>query len=227
MILLAIDTSTDALVLGVSRHEILFDNTEMVGREQGKRILPATMALLERAGVAMSDLDGIVFGQGPGSFTGLRIGVGVVQGLAYGLNIPVVPVSTLAVLAQAEYRKSGATHIVVAQHARKDEVFFGAYKIENGLARSVGREAVHTVTDVPTCPFGQCVGIGSGWQFEAELTVALGVTVTGIQLDATPTAQDLLHLGQAGFVARRTISALDARPEYLREQVASLPGERE
>lgn len=225
MILLGIDTSTEVLVLGLRHGTTLSDATEVAGREQGQRILPAIVSLLEKAGVAMNDLDGIVFGQGPGSFTGLRIGVGVVQGLAYGLRIPVAPVSTLAILAQAEYRKSGATSIVVALHARKDEVFFGAYKIANGVARLVGKEAVHTAADVPPSAFDQCVGIGSGWQFEAALTSALGVSVTGVRLDVTPAAEDLLVLGMDAFAGGRTISALEARPEYLREQVASLPGQ--
>jgi tRNA threonylcarbamoyladenosine biosynthesis protein TsaB len=225
VILLGIDTSTEMLVLGLRHGTTLSDATELAGREQGQRILPAIVSLLEKAGVAMNDLDGIVFGQGPGSFTGLRIGVGVVQGLAYGLRIPVAPVSTLAILAQAEYRKSGATNIVVALHARKDEVFFGTYEIANGLAKLVGKEAVHTAADVPPSVFDQCVGIGSGWQFEAALTSALGVTVTGVRLDMMPTAEDLLVLGMDAFARGRTISALEAQPEYLREQVASLPGQ--
>jgi tRNA A37 threonylcarbamoyladenosine modification protein TsaB len=73
--------------------------------------------------------------------------------------------------------------------------------------------------------FDQCVGIGSGWQFEAALTSALGVTVTGVRLDMMPTAEDLLVLGMDAFARGRTISALEAQPEYLREQVASLPGQ--
>ena len=105
------------------------NNVRMSGRSHSRDILPTITALLTKNKLSLRNLNYIVYGQGPGSFTGLRIAVGVVQGLAFGLNIPVVPVSSLACLAQAQYRRSGQQQIVSALHARKEEVYLGKYRI--------------------------------------------------------------------------------------------------
>ena len=96
MNILAIDTSSKACVLGIATGEENFTEQKIVDRSHSKIILPSIVDLVARAGLVNHDLDLIVFGQGPGSFTGLRIGVGIVQGLAFGLNIPVVAVSSMA-----------------------------------------------------------------------------------------------------------------------------------
>ena len=221
MISLAIDTSMEAQVLGLRVGGEDVERFELAGREHSKIILSSILALLADAGVDKGSLDLIIFGQGPGSFTGLRIAVGVVQGLAYGLDIPVVPVSTLACIAQGEYRLSGAEHIVVAQAARKQEVFFGSYAIEEGFAVLVGDEGVFEADAVPRQPFSECVGVGTGWVFREELEPALGATATRIVHEAFPQATDLLDLGTKGYADGRAVSALEARPEYLRERVAT------
>lgn len=221
MIALAIDTSTAAQVIGLRAGASDLESFEMAGRTHSKIILPSIMALLAEAGIDKASLDLIIFGQGPGSFTGLRIAVGVVQGLAYGLDIPVIPLSTLACIAQGEFRRSGAVNIVVAQSARKREVFFGSYTIQNGLARLVGEEGVFDAEAVPRQPFDTCVGVGDGWQLREQLEPALGVNVTDIQTEVFPRARDLLDLGADAFARGETVSALDARPKYLREQVAT------
>lgn len=223
MIALAIDTSMEAQVLGLRTDSADIEKFEIAGRRHSRIILPAILDLLAEAGVDKRELDVIVFGQGPGSFTGLRIAVGVVQGLAYGLGIPVVPVSTLACLAQGEYRRSGATAIMVAQAARKQEVFFGSYVIEDGFARPVGDEGVFDVADTPRQPFDACTGVGSGWTFSEELQRAAGVRATEIVLQAWPRARDLLDLGLRALSQGGAVAALEARPRYLREKVATPP----
>ena len=223
MNLLAIDTSTRAQVLGLMIDDVIVDATQIVGRAHSQLILPSIMAMLTDARLTLPALDGIVFGAGPGSFTGLRIAVGVVQGLAYGLSIPVVPVSTLACLAQGEYRRSGATHIVVAQSARKQEVFFGSFVVTDAIASLQGRESVFDADKVPAQAFDDCVGIGDGWQFREALERALQATATAVSLDVLPEVVDLLRLGAVKFEAGQSIDAMSARPEYLREQVAT-PG---
>ena len=139
---LVIDTSTEAQVLGLGLGDRIVEKFDIVGRDHSRIILDSIMALLDEEGIDKKQLELIVFGQGPGSFTGLRIAVGVVQGLAYGLGIPVVGVSTLACLAQGQYRLTGAANIVVAQSARKEEVFFGSYCISDGIAQLQGVEGV-------------------------------------------------------------------------------------
>lgn len=226
MITLAIDTSAEAQLLGLQIGDTVHERFEIAGRDHSRIILPAIMALLEETGVAKSDLDAIVYGRGPGSFTGLRIAVGVVQGLAYGLGIPVVGVSTLACLAQGQIRLCGASNIVVALSARKEEVFFGSYSIEDGLARLQGEEGVFEAAEVPQQAFTDYVGIGSGWQLRQQLESALGSPASDVVLDVSPRAEDLLALGLDAFNRGEATSALLARPEYLREQVAAKPGQK-
>ncbi|HKI73242.1 MAG TPA: tRNA (adenosine(37)-N6)-threonylcarbamoyltransferase complex dimerization subunit type 1 TsaB [Pseudomonadales bacterium] len=223
MNVLAIDTSTEAQVLGLGIGDSVVEKHDLVGREHSRIILASVVSLLAEHGIDKKQLDLIVFGQGPGSFTGLRIAVGVVQGLAYGLGIPVVGVSTLACLAQGQYRSSGATNIVVAQSARKEEVFFGSYTIVEGIAQLQGSEGVFDASQVPNQAFEHCVGVGSGWQLKDKLETALGVRATDVIIDALPRAADLLTLGLHAFENGEAVSALDAQPEYLRERVASKP----
>lgn len=221
MIALAIDTSTSAQVIGLRAGSEDIERFEIAGRAHSKLILPAILDLLAEAGIDKQSLDVIVFGQGPGSFTGLRIAVGVVQGLAFGLDIPVVPVSTLACLAQGEYRRSGAERIVVAQTARLEEVFFGSFEIRGGLAIPVSEERVVEASKAPRQPFDTCAGVGSGWALKEQLESALGTVAEQVVLEAWPRARDLLDLGLHAMAQGKAVSALEARPMYLREQVAT------
>ena len=133
MNILAVDTSSSACVLGVRTSNQTWTDEAIVDRSHSKEVLPRIEALLQRAGVDKSSLNLIVYGQGPGSFTGLRIGVGVVQGLAYGLGIPVVGVSSLACLAQKQLRLGNGSYGLVALTARHTEVYFGAYEARDGI----------------------------------------------------------------------------------------------
>jgi tRNA threonylcarbamoyladenosine biosynthesis protein TsaB len=223
--LLAIETSTEAQVVGVQVDGEIIEHTSIVGRQHSQKILPTILETLDDAGIDKQALDAIVFGQGPGSFTGLRIAVGVVQGLAYGLDIPVVPVSTLACLAQGEYRRRGADQIVVALFARKTEVFFGSYKVVSGIVEKQGEEGVFEAGSVPRQSFDECVGVGDGWRFEQELAASLGLSVISVEQSVHPSAIDLLCLGEATLQQGGGISALEARPQYLRERVATVPGD--
>jgi tRNA threonylcarbamoyladenosine biosynthesis protein TsaB len=171
----------------------------------------------------LSDLDGIVFGKGPGSFTGLRITVGVVQGLGFGLQIPVIPVSTLACLAQGEFRESGATSVLVALSARQQEVYFGAYRIEDKVPFLSGVESVVEASGIAEQEPRDWVGIGDGWQFREQIESAIGTSVSRIHLDVWPRPADLLDIGLVKMARGETLPAMEARPEYLREQVANVP----
>ncbi len=225
MNILAIDTSSKACVLGIKTSSGLYVDETIVDRTHSKEILPRIIALLEKAGINKGELDLIVYGQGPGSFTGLRIGVGVVQGLAYGLDKPVVPVSSLACLAQKMYREHGAIASMVALTARNEEVYFGSYVIEVGIASLQGREGVFEASEIPTQATvdGEWYGVGSGWQLQGQLVNAAGVSVDHVYPLEYPAAEDLIDLGIHGYNQGRAIDAMSALPEYLREQVATVP----
>ena len=211
MNVLVVDTSTKACVLGLAKKEDFYDSSEMVDRSHSKVVLPKIDELLEESGVDKSELDLVIFGQGPGSFTGLRIGVGVVQGLAFGLNIPVVAVSSMACLAQSVYRDHQHENCLVALNARNTEVYFGSYSINDGFAALNGTEGVFEASEIPVQNREKSwVGIGNSWQLRAEMEY--------------PTARDLFELGLHRYHQGKAVTALEAKPEYLRERVANLPG---
>lgn len=223
MNVLAIDTSTKSCVLAISTDRQLLEDAEIVDRTHSKVILPRIVRLLSEAGLANSELDLIVFGQGPGSFTGLRIGIGVVQGLAFGLEIPVVGISSMACLAQNTFRLEGHKHSIVALTARKQEVYFGSYSIKDGFAVNNGTEGVFEADEVPKQEKKKnWVGIGSGWQLKTQLEQGAQVTVGDVYPDVYPTGRDLVDLGVDRHSRGLSVSAQQARPEYLREQVASV-----
>ncbi|MGK0337736.1 MAG: tRNA threonylcarbamoyladenosine biosynthesis protein TsaB [Candidatus Azotimanducaceae bacterium] len=231
MTTLAIDTSSRACVLGLRTAEKTWSDETILDRTHSKEILPRIDALLNSAQVAKSDIDLIVYGQGPGSFTGLRIGVGVVQGLAFGLGKPVVGVSSLACLAQRQWRETRSKHVIVAMTARHTEVYFGAYGVvdggDDGVMQLQGREGVFEAAEIPAQDTAlEWVGVGGGWQLADLLTAASGVTASHISLEEYPHAIDLLDLGEAYAAQGLTKSAPEALPEYLREQVAMKPGAR-
>ena len=222
MNLLAIDTSTSYSVLGLQTDSQILDRTTQAGRTHSKEILPNIVSILAEARIGLDELDCIVFGQGPGSFTGLRIAVGVVQGLGYGLGIPVAPVSTLACLAYGEYVRSGARSVFVALSARKEEVYFGAYDLEDGIARLVSPEGVADVNELaPLDTEKDWVLIGDGAQFQTSIEQTCGITFQRTNAESKPQAEDLLTLGLGKLTRGETIAAMEARPEYLRETVAA------
>ena len=224
MNLLAIDTSSKASAIGLQIGGKRWQLVTMSDRSHSRDILPNIVELLDKAGVNLNDLDAIVFGKGPGSFTGLRITVGVVQGLGFGLQIPVIPVSSLACLAQGEYRESGATSILVVLSARKDEVYFGAYHIQNATPNLVGEEGVVQASQLPALEPGDWVGVGDGWRLKRQLELAVGNSMQHIRLEVYPQPQDLLDIGVMKLGRGESIDAMQALPEYLREKVASKPG---
>lgn len=220
MNILAIDTSTSACSLGLQVGDTMHLQMEQLGRSHSREILPRIDALLTQAGVSRQSLDLLVFGKGPGSFTGLRIAAGMVQGLGYGLDIPVVPVSTLACMAQGRYRRHADEHVMVAQHARMNEVFYGAFEVVEGIATLIGKEQVCDAGQVPMLPPAHWTGIGDGWHLRDSLEVAAGQKMHAIESESYPEPEDLLRLGMHEFAEGRSIPAMQARPEYLREQVA-------
>ncbi|MBV1877254.1 MAG: tRNA (adenosine(37)-N6)-threonylcarbamoyltransferase complex dimerization subunit type 1 TsaB [Pseudomonadales bacterium] len=225
MNVLAIDTSSPACVLAISTGKQVYTNVEIVDRSHSKEILPRIVALIARAELVLADLDYIVFGQGPGSFTGLRIGVGVVQGLAFGLNIPVVAVSSMACLAQNQFRQHQHENCLVALTARLEEVYFGSYSISGGYASLNGLETVVAADQAPKQDQDkQWIGLGSGWQLRPLLEPAMGILTDAVFSEPSyPDPIDLMQLGMHRFEQGFAVAAVAAQPEYLREKVADLP----
>ena len=140
MKLLAIETSSDVGSVALLVGENLAQQHIATPREQTERILPIIGELLATAGVSLKDLDGIAFGRGPGSFTGLRVAAAVAQGLGLAVDVPLLPVSSLAAMAQGRWRTDRQKRSLVCIDARMGEVFWGAYEIREGMAELLGVE---------------------------------------------------------------------------------------
>ena len=168
--------------------------------------------------LTLKQLDAIAFSRGPGSFTSLRIGAGVVQGFAFGANLPVVPVSSLAVLAQGV----GAPKVLAAFDARMNQVYWGAYaRNEKGLMELQGQEIVIAPAEVPIPEGSGWIGAGSGWdQYAAVLTARLGNHVNEWRKQVFPKASQVAALGLELLKAGQTVTAEQALPVYVRDEVA-------
>ncbi len=221
MNILAIDTSSQISGLALQTGDRVYVRVAETGRSHSREILPSIEGLLAESGLVVSDLDLLVFANGPGSFTGIRITVGVVQGLAFSLGIPVVPVSNLACLAQQAYRVHGIEKSLVAINARKDELFHGAFVVSDGVVKPAGSEALHRASQFPVPAAGDWYGIGDGWLIRSEIEAAIGMTVTAVHTDFSSHPEDILAIGRRRFDQEGGLSATHAQPEYLREQVAS------
>jgi len=215
--LLALDTSTEACSAALWLAGETVERFAL-GREHAGRILPMVEELLAEAGLALGAVDAIAFGRGPGSFTGLRIAAGVVQGLAFGADKPVVPVSSLAALAQG----IPAPRVLAAFDARMHQVYWGCYtRAADGLVTLVGHECVVAPDQVPL-PEGQgWIGSGSGWDAYGDaLESRLGPRLAGRRGPGHPHARDLAVLAAAAFRSGTMVRPEEALPVYLRDEVA-------
>lgn len=219
MKLLAIDTATEACSAAILVNEHILERYEVAPRRHAELILPMVDALLTESGLKLTDLDALAFGRGPGAFTGVRIATGIVQGLAYGGDLPVVPVSTLAALAQGV--ASQAKYIISAIDARMGEVYWCAYQVDaNHLVVPLTEEKVSNPNrlDVP----GEHIyyGIGSGWKtYRTVLAGMLQGKCGIIDGEAYPRARDILLLAAGECQKGHVVSADKALPVYLRNKV--------
>lgn len=218
--LLALDTATEACSVALLHNGQVFSRYAVIPRLHAQRILPMISEVLAEAGIAKTAIDAIAFGRGPGAFTGLRIAVGIVQGLAFALACPVLPVSNLAAIAQRACREYGATQVAVAIDARMDEVYWGCYSLVDGDVCLQGVEAVLAPerAQLPRSACGDWFAAGTGWSAYAERMV---VPVTARDEHLLPHAEDILTLAQGMWQRGEAVSAQAAQPIYLRDQVAT------
>jgi tRNA threonylcarbamoyladenosine biosynthesis protein TsaB len=217
--LLALDTATEACSVALLHDGKVLTHYEVIPRLHAQKLLPMIKDLLAEAGVSLSALDAIAFGRGPGAFTGVRIAIGVVQGLAFGLDRPVLPVSNLAVLAQRALREHGVRQVAAAIDARMDEVYWGCYRETAGEMRLIGAEAVMPPEQaaLPEDASGEWFGAGTGWGYAERIQVGL----SGHDASMLPHAQDLLTLATFAWQRGEALVADDAQPVYLRDKVAT------
>lgn len=233
MRLLAIDTATEYCSAAFRDRSQEVCRGKEAPRQHAALILPFVQEVLAEAKVGLAELDGIVIGRGPGSFTGVRIAAGIGQGLAFSQNLPVVGVSSLQALAQQAYRKHGVTHVVAAIDARMGEVYFGTYVLAKGLMQQVTEEIVGPPERMvlPSLTKDQAVvwhGVGTGFVTYPELTTIRGTknSIFGLDDVRLPHAEDMLALGLAELVAGKGVAAEEFEVHYVRNEVTwqKLPG---
>jgi tRNA threonylcarbamoyladenosine biosynthesis protein TsaB len=189
-------------------------------REQTSRLLELAHAVLVEANLVIGDLDGIAFGRGPGSFTGLRIAAAVAQGLAVGCGLPLLPVSSLLCLAQRAWREHGITAALVCVDAKMGEVYWGEFALADGVMGSIGDERIGGPQGVraPTAVSWSAVGDGLAAHRDA-LAVTLAAADRALP-ELKPAAQDLFPSAFRALAAGKAVAPQDALPVYLREQTA-------
>ncbi|CAM7542456.1 tRNA (adenosine(37)-N6)-threonylcarbamoyltransferase complex dimerization subunit type 1 TsaB [Enterobacter hormaechei] len=229
MRILAIDTATEACSVALWNDGTTFAHFEECPREHTQRILPLVKTILTEGNTSLTDLDALAYGRGPGSFTGVRIGIGIAQGLALGADLPMIGVSTLATMAQGAWRMTGATRVLAAIDARMGEVYWAEYtRDENGVWHGEETEAVlkpEAVTGRLKQLSGEWATVGTGWPAWPEMAKDTGLTlVDGNML--LPAAEDMLPIACQLLPAGKTVAVEHAEPVYLRNTVAwkKLPG---
>lgn len=227
MILLALDTTTESCSVALWRDGQVFAQLESTPRTHTRRLMPMIRGLLREQGLEPNDLTAIAFGRGPGSFTGLRIAAGVTQGLAFGLNCPVVPISSLAACAYQAWLDQQVPRIAVAFDARMNEVYWGCYSVTDGVLAPAGQERICLPEDV-SLPAAEepWFGAGDGWNLADRMPADVRARATNVGAGLVPTAEAIVRLAAQDVAQGRVCEAESAAPVYLRDSVAwqKLPG---
>ena len=224
MNLLALDTSTEALSIAVQHGDGVWVHTGAGGAQASATLIPAIRDCMARAGLAFAALDAIVFGRGPGSFTGLRTACSVAQGLAFGAGVPVLPVDTLLAVAEEARVQAGSpdTLTVLAMlDARMDEVYSATYRWSAGAWAALSPLQVGAPEQVAVPPGSDVVLAGNVFDAYGERLPA------GQRVQALPTAAALLRLAPALWASGQAVPAEQAMPLYIRDKVAQTTAERE
>lgn len=223
MKILAIETATEACSAALAIGDEQISRYDVAPRQHTQLILPMIETLINEADIKVSDLDAIAFGQGPGAFTGVRIAMGVIQGLAFAHDTPVIPISTLAALAQrvADDHANNHEYVASAIDARMQEVYWGLFKKNgSGVMQAVSEEKVCAPKDVEIISGEIWFGVGSGWDTYSDvLSSKFDNNLTGFDGKLFPSAVDVLALAKPAYLENKMISVEQASPVYLRNKV--------
>ncbi|CNK72936.1 tRNA (adenosine(37)-N6)-threonylcarbamoyltransferase complex dimerization subunit type 1 TsaB [Yersinia aldovae] len=227
--ILAIDTATEACSVALWNNGEVQALFELCPREHTQRILPMVQQILADSGLSLQQLDALAFGRGPGSFTGVRIGIGIGQGLALGADLPMIGVSTLQTMAQGALRLTGATRVLAAIDARMGEVYWGEFE-HNSAGDWAGDETEAVMKPEQAVARAQSLNghwatVGTGWQTYPDLISGSNMVLTDGQI-ALPHAEDMLPLALSSWANGQAVRVELAEPVYLRNEVTwkKLPG---
>ena len=237
--ILAIDTSTEACSCALGDGTRRYERYTDIPRKHAEKVLPMVEELLQEAGIGRSDISAIAFGRGPGAFTGLRIAASAVQGLAFALDVPVIPVSSLQALAQRGYREhcgegehgergNNQCRILAAIDARMGELYWCAYQpdADNLMSPLMDEQLTAplamTTDAAMTAPLisesAGWIGVGTGWQYQTDMPAPLN-QFSDVKANVCTHASDILTLALPRFARQEWVTAAQALPVYLRNNV--------
>ncbi len=217
---LALETSSERGSLAVINGSAIIERWIETPRAQTSRLLPLTKELLSEASLNLSDLDGIAFGRGPGSFTGLRVATAIAQGIGLSAALPILPISSLTALAQQAYHEHGLSRVLVCVDAHMGEVYWAAFEIQDGLAVPSLPESLTAPQVVSWKGLGPWGAAGNGCQVYSKTLASLLSGADQVLPGLRPRARDLFSQAKADLVAGRAQAAEQAKPAYLRDESA-------
>jgi tRNA threonylcarbamoyladenosine biosynthesis protein TsaB len=220
MKLLGLETSSALGSVALLAGERVLERTIPTPREQTEQMLGLVDELLREAGVALGELDAIAYGRGPGSFTGLRVSVAVAQGLAVVSGVPLVPVSSLACLAERAWREHSCARALVCVDAHMGELYEGAFVVASDVVEASGPERLVAPAEVLALPGGGWCAVGGAFASHAGPLGPVLARAERALPDLMPLAQYLFPAARRDLEAGRTIAPTAALPVYLREQTA-------
>jgi tRNA threonylcarbamoyladenosine biosynthesis protein TsaB len=216
--LLALDTSSHASSVAIQLDNQIKVLHEVAPMQQAKQILPMIEHLLSTLSIKIKELDAIAYGCGPGSFTGVRIANSVAQGIGFAINKPLIPISSLAAVAQAVYQEKMQNQVMVAFDARMKKIYWATYVLDthDHCMKLVGQEQACAPETIPLPEAGDWCAAGDGWsQYQEALIHRLRFQPKAIYATQLPTAQAILSLAKRNFEQRKWIDAKEACPVYL------------
>lgn len=224
MNILALDTSTDFCSAALWRDGQVTERATAAGQSHSTLLVAMVDEVLAAAGLTLKAVDGVAYGEGPGSFTGLRIACAVAQGLAFSTDLPVAGVGTLRAMAAA----CGVPRVVCCLDARMKEVYHAAYVLDaDGSWREVSAPQVCAPASIPLADGMGWTGCGSGFAAYGDvLQQRLGAALSEVRPGIFPHARDIAMLAAPVFATGRGLPAEQAAPIYIRDKVALKTVER-
>ncbi|VVC75867.1 tRNA threonylcarbamoyladenosine biosynthesis protein TsaB [Aquicella siphonis] len=218
MKILALETSFNACSIALQNDRQVISSHHIAPMQQARMILPLIQEILSAGALTINDLDAVAYGCGPGSFTGVRIANSVAQGLGFAGQKPVIPVSSLAALAQTALLAQQCTKVLVAVDARMEQLYWARYQVgEQGLMILDGKEQLCAPMDISRPDTNDWVGAGDGWdKHEKVICTRLGWAPQAVYAALAPTAEAVLQLAAVSLEQGRWIKASEALPVYLR-----------
>ncbi len=217
MRILAFDTALSACSVALGEDKQYVTRFELAPRQQAKHILPFIEQVLDQAKLSLHQLEALAFTAGPGSFTGIRLAASIAQGLAFALNIPLLPISTLRAMAQTAYTQFHAQRVAVAVDGQAGEIYWGIFQNKEGIMQPLVPDTRCRPDTLPLIDLSEAIGVGDGWQVYNEALSGQIQHLTAVEALFYSYAEDIAKLAMADMAHGLSITADAVLPLYLHD----------